>query len=644
MDLVLSTWNGQNINNSSPFKSYFPRGQKANLSANAVTVNRAGDFPFLSDKVLNAPRLQIGVYIASGQAVNTNREVLKKYFNITDRQRHNLVALDADDSNKSYYVTGFPVAINNIGGNENEFAVTFALEYPYWQLTTATTDAWAITSSGDTQAITNAGNINVPPKFTFVPTTTKGGGLTYRRLVTIYNVLEKSLNLPFDVTDGGIDTVTLISGAKMQADGDDFRVWLDGAFADRWLNGVNDTGGTRCWINLSLASKKEGTLTTTVNDSATTLVFTQTAADLAFLRSVVRAQNQVLLIESELISLEGATVDLVGYQITDATRGAKGTTAATHTAPQTTRLVEHDIWILYGDSALGSQDVNDDYKPVFDLDSDNNSWGYTNFYDTDSNRPGAWSPEIQGTKTGLSHVFTGNQDDYANPSTKLGLVMSNGTDFQISNEAGLIDWLFHHPCGITDLVYSGDKYFNTTSWPGTAGLQYMEVDGTWVLAQTEAEPSSADSWESFGPRSISLGDTGDWFETVRFVMDGQLDSLVNETAKLQFDTLTATIYASNLPTISLGSEESINFFDITLTNTTTGQYLKVKTPCPVDDTLTVDCAKKEAYLSDGTPVQVTLSTDRENWLDLQPGSNTLSFTDADTVAVTGAVIHRDRVL
>ena len=640
MDLVLSTWNGQNINNSSPFKSYFPRGQKANLSANAVTVNRAGDFPFLSDKVLNAPRLQIGVYIASGQAVNTNREVLKKYFNITDRQRHNLVALDADDSNKSYYVTGFPVAINNIGGNENEFAVTFALEYPYWQLTTATDDDWAITTSGDTEAITNAGNIKVPPKFTFTPTTTKGGGLLYRRLVLIYNSLSRSLNIPIEITDGGLDTVTLIAAAKMQADGDDFMVWQDGSFADKWLNGVNDTGGTRCWVNMGLQAKKEGTLGTTVDASATTLAFTETTANLKFLKSLKRVSNRVLLIESEAITFDADNIDLITHQITSVVRGEKGTTAAGHTAPITVRHIEHDLWILYDDSTLTAQDVDDDYKPIIDLDSDNNSLGFTNFYDTTSSRPFAWKPEVQSSKTGLSYTFTGNQNTFANPSTKLGLALVNGGDFQVASEAGLVDWLFRHPCGITAVTYSGDVY-ETDNWPAIVGLQYLEPATAWFTQQNETEPSSADTWISFGPNAETLPAT---YEAVRYAIEGILDSVIDARAMAQADTMTVTINGDNLPVIALGAEETINFFDITLTNSTTGEYIKVQTPCPVDSTLTIDCVKKEAYLSDGTPVRVTLSSNRSSWLDLAVGSNTLAFTDTGTVAVTGHVIHRDRNL
>jgi hypothetical protein len=269
MNLSLFTWNGLAINDSSPFIAIFPPGQKANLAANAVTVPRADDDPFISDTQLTGHVLVMEVYIAAGQNIDTNREVLKRYFNVRDKTRHNLIAKDTADSDKQYYVTGFPVGISPLGSApKNGFAVRIQVEHQYWQLVTATSDNWAITATGDTQAITNAGNIKVPPIITLTPTTTKGAGLSYRRYVNIYNNLDKSFIAPLDITDGGIDTDALTT-AKMQADGDDFLIWMDGSFSDRWLDGM-DTATTQAWVNFSLAPRKEITLLTSVSADSTT--------------------------------------------------------------------------------------------------------------------------------------------------------------------------------------------------------------------------------------------------------------------------------------------------------------------------------------------------------------------------------------
>ena len=193
---------------------------------------------------------------------------------------------------------------------------------------------------------------------------------------------------------------------------------------------------------------------------------------------------------------------------------------------------------------------------------------------------------------------------------------------------------------MTDVSFSGSKYY-TGSWPGIAGLQYLQSNTAWFTSLNEAAPSDEETWETFGPHTIDLGGT---YDTIRFVMDGSLDPASNEAALIQFDTVTATFLSANLPTIAVGTEAVINFFDFKITNNTTGEYILVTSPCVVDTVLTIDCDAKEAYLADGTKVIVRLSTDRDAWLDLAVGSNTLQFDDVGTVAITGVVTHRDRVL
>lgn len=637
-DLTLYRWNSLDINNGTPFNAYIKVGQRTNLTANAVTVPRAGDFPFLSDTQLTPHVFVIEVYIAAGQTIDTNRELLKQYFNVMDKTRHTLVARDTATLTTQYYLTGFPVRITQQNGSKNGFDITLAVEYPYFQLVTATSDSWPITGTGDTQAITNAGNIPVPPVITLTPTTTKGAGLTWRRYVSIYNNLDKSFVAPLDITGGGLDTATLTT-AKMQADGDDFRVWMDGSFSDRWLDSM-DTAATKCWVNYSLKSRHEATLLTTVNAAATTLAFTQTRASLDFLRALKQVNNNTLLIESEAITFTASNIDLINYQITSVSRGAKTTTAAGHTAPITVRHLEHDLWILYGDSTLSAPDVDDDYKPIFSLASTNGAWTWSNFSDNDSNRSGVWQAGVSASRTGLSYIFTDDENTFVDPSEAMGMALASFNDSRIQFEIGVLEWLFSHPSGMTAVTYSG-KMYNTDSWPAIAGLQYLQPNTAWFTASNEGPPTVAESWESFGPSAVTLGGT---YETVRLALDGALEPNLGEAALIQFTGVTATFASANLPTIALAAEAAINFFDFKITNNTSGEYLLVTTPCPLNMALTIDCANKEAYLADGTRVIVRLSTDRENWLDLSAGSNTLQFDDVGTVAITGTVAHRDRVL
>jgi len=162
MKLSLVSWNGTNIN-SSPFSSYIQSGQLANLSNNPVLVNRALDYPFLSGVVKQANVLVIGIYIVAGQDINTNRELLKQYF-FGDDNRHNIIAQDENNGNAQYYRTGIPVRlVQESDARPNSFYVTIQTEYPYWKQVNASSDSWDITASGDSDVISNSGNINSKP-------------------------------------------------------------------------------------------------------------------------------------------------------------------------------------------------------------------------------------------------------------------------------------------------------------------------------------------------------------------------------------------------------------------------------------------------------------------------------------------------
>lgn len=717
MNLLLLTWNGTSINNGTPFYSDFPPGTKVNIHGNVVTAPRAGNYPFLSNIVADAQALQIRVRIAPGQNIDTNREALKQYFNYEDGRKHTLIAEDGSGGTQ-WYVTGFVRDVRNEAQNRNSFLVLFALDYPYWQLVTAGDTTWTITASGQTAAVTNAGNINAKPKFTFVPTTAKTAGLKYRRWVSMYNNTDKSFIAPYDITNGGLDTAALVAStsksnqinegaginavvttwnidtsvggglpttggsfymgteqctytliaagvisgvtrgvsgttaathadnvvmylSKVQADGHDLLVWRNGHFIDRWLYNIN-AATTQCWENVNLAPRTEGTTLGNVAASGaiSSITFTKTKANLRFLQKLKQASNRIILIDNEAFLYTAANINLVTYTITSPTRAQKGTAEAAHVAPKTVRHIESDEWVLYGDSTLSAPDVDDDNKPIFSLASLNTSWVFANYFDEDNSRPGAWKGEVLASRTGLSYVFTDDSNTFDSPSTKLGLALIGSADFQVQNETGTLAWSLTHPAGITDVTFSGDKY-RSGSWPAIVGLQYLQDNTAWFTADNQAQPVSAYTWESFGPTTIALGGT---YNTIRFAIDGLLSSVIGEMALIQFDTVTAAIASGSLPAVSIGAEAACNFFDFTLTNNTTGEYIKCQVPCGVNETLTIDCETKEAYLSDGQRVAVTTSTDRTEWLDMRPGANTFQFDDVGTVAITAHIYHRDRTL
>lgn len=638
MKLSLLTWNSVNINNGSPYSASIVSGQLGSISRNPVLVNRAGDYPALTAVVKNPSVLVINVIVSAGQNINTYREALKAHF-FGDDLRHDIIAKDTNDSDRQYYRTGIPVTMVEENGAPNSFFITIQTEYPYWQLVTAATATWNITGSAQTNAVTNAGNLPIAPVFTITPTTTKTTGWKYWRWVPIYNRTDKTYTAPMEITDGGLDAAALIGAGKMMTDGSDFRVWMDGGFAGRWLHGMPSTNAL-CWTNITLGPHVSGLTGATLGNTATTMSLSETRANLAFLQALKTTANYTLLVGSEAITFDPDDIDLINYQVTGLGRGKKNTTAATHSSGSTVHYIDHDLFIMYANTAATAQDVDDQYKPMFDLSSSNETWSWTNYSDLTGNRPGAWRGDVVSSRTRLSYTYTANENTFADPSTVMGLAERGSQDFTVPHEAAQLTWSFSHPAGITTAAYSGKKY-RTGSWPGIAGLQKLQAGAVWVTVSNQTTPSTATVWEPFGPTTSGLSGS---YTSIRFVMEGVLSSAINESAMLQFSGVSANFSTASLPVISVGAETAINFFDFKLTNITTGEWLKVRTPCPVNSDLVIDCAARTAYLADGRPVTVTLSSERADWLNLAAGSNTLQFDDVGTVAVTIATAHRDKVL
>ncbi len=645
MQLTLKTWNSININDGTTFESWFPVGQLVNLRAEGITVPRAIEFPFLSTTVLQDHVIVINIKVLPGQVIPTQREIIKRVFNIQDRQRHNLVAEDVLDGNRQWYLTGIPIRVNE--QSAGIYSVSIQVEMPVWRVVTALTDTWNITATGQTRNITNLGNVNVAPKFTITPTVAKTGGFQYRRWIAIENQMTKSFVFPFDALNQ-MDTAAVVGAAKMQADGDDLRFFMNGEFADRWLGNMN-SATTKGWLNLTMQSKQVGVTSVSIDGvtSITTITLAKTRANLRFLQALKRAVNKVVMIDNEAFTF--TSVDLVAYQITGVARAKKGTSMAAHAAPSNVRWIENELWLVYGDSSVTAPDTDDARKPLFDLTSTNALLAWSVFDDNDSARPGGWHGEVRVTRGGLSYVFTGPENTFVNPATYMGLALIGFVDQEIpKGETGTIGWQFFHPCGIDTVSWWAKKYTtNLLSWCEVVGLQVLQPDAEWFTLQNEAVPINPLVWQlsPFGgvtPNTYNLSALG--LDTIRFALDGSIRAEPNSFLMAEFYDVDVVPHAANLPAYYRTAEQSCYYFDFKLSNNITGEYLTAQLPLGLNEPFVIDCEQKIAYLQDGTRIPVTLSTERDAWLNLAPGANTLQFDDTGTNAVTVVTDHRDRTM
>lgn len=730
MNLTLVSWNGDTrINDGTNFTAAILPGALINLTSQAVYVDRAENFPYLSGAVLPAHSFNFRIILPPNNTPNfisTQRELIKSIFNILDFTPHALIA--KDENNKQWQLVGLPVRLTVDRGQTADvsFLITLAVMEPVWSSVTLNSDVWNVTATGQQHTVTPAGNVFARPIITVTPTSSNPLTFQFFRWISAYNNSLASLpNYPIDITNGGINTATLVNGSgvsnqinqvagigagdttipinvpvggglpnvgmgfvgteqiswtsntggtsltgvtrgiggttaaahangavitwsKIQANCADLRAQVDGAVVEQWIDAPN-TAATKVWVTVSSAAGVSATLRTALpnNGTAATVQFTINNTALTFLTQLKSARNNVFIIGTEAFTYLPGNVDLVNYQITAVSRAQKFTAFAAHNIGDSAFWIEHDIWLGYGNQFVTALSQTDQLKPIIDMhNSTNSSWVYANFYDsTNPGRPGSWYGSVVYTVGKQSTIFTANHNTLANPSTELGMRIA---DYQLSNawqsETAVIQWIYFHPIGYTNIQISGAKYILALgSWPVWAGLQITADWSNWTIIWNESAPTLAATWQTFSHNN-ALGAT---YKISRIVFYGTISALANNEADLQCDTITITLDSTKTPVVAVGAEQTTSYYlNARITNTTTGDYFNISINLPLNTVLTIDCNLKTVTLADGANVisSLTPSTLRADWLTLLPGANLLQYDETGTLAVTVTTKWQDRTL
>ena len=643
MQLSLYTYNGNAINDGSNYTAVIPPGQTM-PTASGQWVDRGQSWPFLAGKTLQGSVFTFKLILRG--TIPTQMETLKSWFRTDDFTSRTLIAKDTSDSDRQWYVKGFPINpptfTSSAGGSE--MLVQLALEEPIWREVTEQTSTWSITASGQTTSPTVRGNYTALPTIEITPTSAKVGNYAYKRFVTIYNNTNEWIKkYPICVSGAGLGTAALVTAGKMQADGDDLRVYVDGSEVDRWLYGMNTTA-TMVWINISLKSKIEMVLGTALagTGTPTTLQMSRTNPNKLAIASM--PAEGLVLIDSELISY--SAVDRSNLTLTITERASRGSSMAAHSAGATVRWIQRDIYIQYGNSSATAPTTDDTDKPIIELGatSTNSVWKYTEFRDDDGLRSGNWqSQRLSGGSFSQAYIYEGDHmDKVADPATEMGAVIqSYNRDGIVKAGSGEILWSLYHPAGITSFTANLDRYRAKTSWP-TITFEKSRDGNTWVALYTVATPASAAAWTTLAVGSVAAGD----YKYLGWHIEGTVAASASNYAAAEVNDITITLASGGIPTVSVGSELANHYLlDATITNTTTSESISIKTLLTLNQKVTINCQDQTVKKADGANVisAIDWSSVRSEWLTLKTGES-LQYDETGAVALTIGLKWRGRGL
>lgn len=531
--------------------------------------------------------------------------------------------------------------VQNDGGlladvSEDNLTFTFTLELfcadPYWYSVSSTSDTEQITTSGNGVDVVNDGDSWTEPVIALTPKTAKTGTYQYRSFLRVaWSLDEAYIRYPFCIT---VNTAALVTAGKMQADGDDLRIWNNGAEVDRWIaSGTMNTTATKVWVNLDFKAQATCVLNQNIGSGDTPTEIDITGDISAF------PSDGILLINSELFTYTGRTAS----SFTGVTRAYGETTAGTHSGGATIAWIQHDLWLVYGNSTATAPSPNDDYKPIFDTaTSTNSSWVYADFGNNAGTRTGAAWSYTSGTNVAWAYMqrYTGTHDTVADPWGVVGM-HGYGAGTEVYGR-----WSFYNPCGITAYTMSGDYKISSVSMSGWIYFRTeSSVNGSSIVVDGNISYVRDDIWHSWSTTVSPLSDKryislfADFFCTGGYSLD-----LYAEIA-----SATITLNSSNVPTVTIGTEQAMYSMDAVLSDGTVS--ITIQTQMELNQTLTIDCGARTVTLSDGTNQLQALSWSslREYWLRC-PGhwnggdTTTVTYTETGLVRVDMTVTWYDRWL
>ena len=613
------------------YEAGFVTASEPRLPGSAVqTLERIGAWPVIVALTRSTESMALLIRIV-GSDRHALRSQLFRWFDPEDETPKVVVAENHDGVEMYRMALCQDLRVFGDQQHDTVFVVTLVVDGDVrWRSVTPDSEEWNITATGQTHAFVNGGEDEAYPVLTIEPTGAKTGGYTYRRWVpVVWRSRNGGAQYPVMAT---LDTASL-TPAKMQADGDDLRVLVDGSETYRWLDAM-DTAATKIWWSMDFTRAPDLELEVAIagaGDVASIQVDDE--VELALM-----PESGIVLIDSEAFVYTGR--NLTDKQLTGISRAAKGTAAAAHDIGDTVHWIQHDVYLLYGNATATdpASSKSGDYEPAFELDhSDNDTWVYEEFGDAGLLRAGRWQAWVPLTIAGTGGCYTATERTLATPYSVIGAWKTTGGAFAQG-------WYLDNPCGIVNAAWTGGKVraevaesvvtFRLRYW--IRGDSWWTEQHAWMLSTGYDPLPAANTWYSQGGAGWKTGfgdvSVSDWSAatTLALIRYGL-------SADFEMSGVTVSLLATEVPLVTVGDEEGNYELAATITNQTTGEAITVAFVLDLDSELEINTDERTVtWLLDGSGQfqALSLSTPRRHWLRLLPGNNTLRWNDVGTNAVT----------
>lgn len=648
MQLQPYSYNGTLINDGTNYISSIVGETQLQAAVSPIYVKRAGARPVFAGKDFLQQTLQLEITCQG--AYNDQLETLNKLFDVHDVTERKLIVQDISDSNTQYYI--YCTAFQMSPQMGTDVIVSLAVGDPIWRSETESSLSFSVTSDNATTDIVVGGNIEAYPTIEVTPTAYAVDGYIYTMYIQLIPESTKSWSnrptLISQSTDGlNIDTAALVTAGKVQADGDDFRVLVDGLEVDRWFGsteGAFNTTNTKVWINLNIPAAFSVTLGTAIGstDSISTIDITWSKDFQKLLAG--KPTTGFVIIDSEEFYYTGISLEKKLLKFLGVTRSARNSAGAAHLVGAVIYFMPYDIQIVYGYPTETAPEQDDTRKPIIDLSlSTLSSFVYDEFSDDAGLRSGIWQSivtSVSDNRLSLSDVYTATQAAESNPSSVAGMgVLSYQSGGVWRKETSTIRWVNSFPDLISSIADSYEVYRYTADFP-TETYLYTSTDsvGSKLTKGVKINsPSAVQTWEtgSHATTDITLPTQPIY---VKYEMKGSVKGTADNAA--YFGVSSVTVNLINIPTIRKRAEDSNFQFSCRITNTTTGKSIEVNYPVQVGQTLIIDTDPSfpnASYFGQLVSGSITPDTVRSAWLPLQPGTNTITYT-ADIISTLTMVI------